>query len=216
MDSSGSAVTSSLDAASDGALASDALAPEGSLNVDGDVATDGSPVLDASDGPGPKAKRVFFTSHVYSISAFGGLSGADALCQTTADNIGLGALFRAWLSTDLESASVRLSHSTGPYVTLDNTLVAADWTELTSGTLRHAIDRTEVGLFSQTGTACGLGAVWTGTLANGNVAPGMTCSGWTDPTFNATLGFSIAKSFTWTDACTGVCSGTASLYCIEQ
>ena len=214
--SSGSAVLRGTDAGSDASPTEDASVTDGSPVVDGKVGTDASPVLDASDGAVPAAKRVFLTYHVYSISAFGGLSGADALCQTAADTAALAGLFRAWLSTDGESAASRLTHGTGPYVTLAKAVVASSWAELTSGVLRHAIDRTEIGIVPQTGTACGLGAVWTGTQANGSADPGGNCGNWTDTSFTATLGSSIATTNTWTDACSGVCAGTASLYCIEQ
>ncbi len=178
--------------------------------------TDGAPALDGSDGAVPTPKRVFFTYHVYAISAFNGLAGADTLCQSAATSIGLGAQFRAWLSSEVDTASARLTHSAGPYVTLNNVLVAASWAELTSGSLRHAIDQTEMGPVPQTGSACGFGAVWTGTLTNGSTDPGATCDGWSTTSGNATLGYSIGKNNSWTSACSGVCAGTASLYCIEQ
>jgi hypothetical protein len=213
--SSGVAVTSGADAGADASSTDDALAPDAAAGRDG-ASTDATSEADTSVLPGGPWKRVFFTHQVFKISAFGGLSGADALCQAAADGSGLSGQFRAWLSTEVEAASAHLAHSTSPYATLSNVVVAANWTELTSGKLRHAIDETEQGAVPQTGTACGLGAVWTGSLKNGDTATGGTCAGWTDPNGDATLGFSIGNDETWTNACAGVCAGTASLYCIEQ
>ena len=43
------------------------------------------------------------------------------------------------------SPDSRFSRGVGPYVLVDGTIVANNWSDLTSGTLRHAIDETETG-----------------------------------------------------------------------
>jgi hypothetical protein len=85
-----------------------------------------------------------------------------------------------------------------------------------SGSLQHPIDRTEMGVVPEPGTACGFSPVWTGTLVTGAAFAGDTCSGWTDASGTATMGASTAKGGTWTDACQSSCANTASLYCVEQ
>jgi hypothetical protein len=213
--SSGVAVSSSADGASDAQLTGDALAADGSPSGDGASSLDAA--RDGGDSATAPPRRVFVTYHVYKIAAFGSLDGADALCQQAADSIGLAAAtFRAWLADDFQNPSSRLVHSTGPYVTLSNALVAANWAELTSGTLRHPINESELSSIPLAGTACPVGGVWTGTLPNGNPFPGGNCNGWTDPMLTATVGYFLATNKTWTDACSGACTGTASLYCVEQ
>lgn len=210
--SSGVAVLTSADGGPDAQAVGDALVADGAPSGDGASAGDGA--RDGSDSATGTPKRVFVTSHVYKISAFGSLSGADTLCQQAADSIGLGAIFRAWLSDEFQSPAARLAHNDGPYVTLSKALVAADWAELTSGTLRHAIDESELRILPAGATACG--GAWTGTLANGTASPGGTCHGWTDPMLNGTFGFPISTKGGWTNGCVDMCSATASLYCIEQ
>lgn len=90
-------------------------------------------------------KLVFASSEVYS-GNLGGLSGADTKCQTlaaSAEIIGEGRAFRAWLSDNQKDAASRLTHSLTPYILLDGTPIAANWADLTDGTLAHAIDRNE-------------------------------------------------------------------------
>src|SRR5262249_60557677 len=86
----------------------------------------------------PSGKLVFVSSTTYT-GNLGGLSGADAKCQSLATSAGHAGTFKAWLSDDVTDAKSRLTHSTMPYVLVDGTIVATGFTDLTSGTLRHAI-----------------------------------------------------------------------------
>ena len=78
-----------------------------------------------SDDP----KIVFLSPHIYSPN-LGGLAGADATCQTLAENAGLQGTYRAWLSDSTISAAQRLTHNKGPYVRTDGVIVAHDWDDL--------------------------------------------------------------------------------------
>jgi hypothetical protein len=158
----------------------------------------------------------------------GGLSGADALCQQAANGASLTGTYKAWLSTGGVSAVSRLTHATVPYVLLDGTVVASNWSALTSGTLAHAIDRTE-----QNASVTGLANVWTASTPAGNFvgsAAGLgDCQGWTQGQLStggrATCGSTLGKDSTWSNyqndySCGGMSFGGPpsgyQLYCFEQ
>ena len=187
----------------------------------------------ASDGTSPH-KRVFVTSQAYT-GNLGGLAGADAKCQLLAGAGNLTGTYKAWLGNATVSVASRVSHAALPYTLVDGTVVAGSWTELTSGTLRHAIDRTELGTLSLGGTNMdcyyvgdGTGKlVWTNATANGSIANTNKTNSCGDDWNTAgptTAGGpfgdagSIGKAdVTWTSLCQSArCENTAPLYCIEQ
>lgn len=164
------------------------------------------------------------TDELYT-SSLGGLDGADAKCQSRAAAAGLTGVFKAWLSSETISAASRLTHATDGYVLVDGTVVARDWSELTSSNLSHAIDRTERGTAPRTGNAaCGAWAtVWTGTDSRGQIMRNATCAGWsgTATTGNGATGNAEEKTSWWTQECSVGSVGygatyTAALYCFEQ
>ncbi len=156
-------------------------------------------------------KKVFQTSTTHN-GNFGGLAGADAICQARAGEAGLTGTFKAWLSTDTINAADRLT-SSGPWVRLDGMKIAESKADLLDGLLFTAINVTEQGVYDKGGT------VWTGTNANGSLAVGLNCSGWTDGT-NASLGIaggSFATDAWWTKEWSNVpCYGNEKLYCFED
>jgi hypothetical protein len=172
-------------------------------------------------------RRVFVTSKTYSTN-LGGLDGADAKCQAAADAAKLGGTWRAWLGDGVDSPATRFTPA-GPYQLLDGTVIAADWAELTSGTIRHAIDRTEKGGAPPAGAGCqgvstgSPAGAYTSTnvdgTANTNAA---SCAGWTYVgSTSSNLGWAdpLAKDGTWaTCGLTGgkVCLWKSSLYCFED
>ena len=89
---------------------------------------------------------VFATSTLRN-GALGGLNGADAICQERAGAGGLPGTYRAWLSDGTGSPSTRFRRSGQGYRLPDaaQTSIATDWTDLTDGKLRHAINVTELG-----------------------------------------------------------------------
>jgi uncharacterized protein DUF1554 len=165
-------------------------------------------------------KRIFVTSPLYD-GVLGGLQGADNTCQSVADKVPLPGSYKAWLSDNATDAATRLSHATEPYVLVDGTAVAADWTGLVSGTLLHAIDQTEAGLApSPPNGACGNGTpntVWTGT-GSGGASAIRTCADWTDNTAGGTgtVGRFDMTGADWTETCIDTCNKPKHLYCIEQ
>ncbi|HEY5922342.1 MAG TPA: hypothetical protein VIV11_11755 [Kofleriaceae bacterium] len=166
-------------------------------------------------------RRVFLTSTFYD-GNFGGLAGADAKCQERADAAGLTGTYKAWLSDDTTSAGSRLEHSPDPYILVDGTVVANDWSQLGSSFLAHAIDKTELGgPPTVIWTGCGSWAgVFTGTRTpNGSSWPGQTCQNWTSSSSSdiALIGHAFASNSHWTNLCSyQPCSTPTPLYCIEQ
>jgi hypothetical protein len=166
------------------------------------------------DSPAPTIRRVFVTAKTMTPD-FGGLSQADGICASEAASASLGGNWKAWLSTSSTSAASRLEHATVPYKLVDGTVIAMDWTHLTSGTLLHAIDLDQHKALNSTAT------VATGTDVSGN-ATTHTCADWTSKTssYSDTAGETTlaATDSSWTSAFNYVCSGSAlvSLYCVEQ
>jgi hypothetical protein len=153
---------------------------------------------------------------------FGGLSGADALCQGLATAAGLPGSYMAWLSDTTGSPSTRFVRATVPYTLVNGTVVANSWADLTDGNIAHAIDRTESGA-EQSRQA------WTNTKADGT--PGSTrsgtpsggqhCSNWTSDFFEdkGYLGIPATAVLDqrWTDFEERPCNNTDyRLYCFQQ
>ena len=171
-------------------------------------------------------KRVFVTSQVYN-AGLGGVTGADSKCQSVANSAGLGGSWKAWISQPSGSSSPasRFAKSDGPYVLLDNTVIATSWTDLTDGTLLHGIDRTEFNQPEGSGSY-----VWTATTTNGafNTGSWGGCGGTVCNNFSngstclpcgSCGGFggkAGASGKGWTDEVCGCCDNTWRLYCFEQ
>ena len=160
-------------------------------------------------------KLIFASSTNTLTGDLGGLSGADSLCQSLAMAAGHSGTFKAWLSDSHIDAATRLTHSTAPYVLVDGTVVAANWTGLTSGALQHAISEDEHG-------AVALAAIWTGTLYDGTlwgVGEEVTCANWNSSlsTNRGAYGQTSAAA-DWTEAGnSGSCAQNhESVYCLEQ
>ncbi|MFA4941221.1 MAG: DUF1554 domain-containing protein [Patescibacteria group bacterium] len=178
-------------------------------------------------------KRVFVTSTTYN-GNLGGVSGADEKCQARADAASLGGTWKAIISGDSITARSRIGYN---WLFLVNTLgepVAVNL--VATGTvsslepwvprdgtnyLYYSIQYNEFGVAKT-------GCVWTGSTANGllNTAddqcsnPPNSGPDWTynSAGYNGTEGRSNYTDSQWikeTIGC-GNCSGSNSLYCIEQ
>lgn len=169
--------------------------------------------------------RVFVTATSYAGNGFGGIPGADALCQSTADGAGLIGTFRAWISDASSTVADRFTNTAqaGPYVLVANAgdggnpppTVSADFAMLTgcgSGgdCLQNPINRTATGAEQATTT------VWTGTSPEGSA--GTSCTNWSTKgfEFSGLVGITSEKNFAWTSLGPYFCDGNYALYCFEQ
>jgi len=95
---------------------------------------------------GIDGKLVFLSSDVFD-GGFGGVTGADSECQSLASAAGHSGTFKAWLSgsSTSTSPSSRFTHSSDPYVLVDGTAIADDWSDLTDGSIDNPINLDEYG-----------------------------------------------------------------------
>ena len=123
----------------------------------------------------PAQKYIFSTSGPYLTCNFGGLAGADSLCNMHAQAANLSGNFKAWLSDDTNNAKDRIA-DVGPwYLVGSSTLVARNLATLELGSLQGNTSADE------NGNAIGSSAntAWTGTGPNGLKDTGNNCSNWT-------------------------------------
>ncbi len=178
--------------------------------------------------PSPMPKKVFVSSVVFT-GNLGGLAGADAKCAALAlaASPPLSGTYKAWVADSGGSPATRFTHSTGPYVLVNGTVVADSWTSLTSGVLAHAINRTQNNGAAPTASAslCGSNQlVWSNVQSNGTVSGTISdCTQWTNGTAgnnSAEFGNSSKLTGQWTSYCpvggTGICNIAAPIYCFEQ
>src|SRR5207248_2371284 len=127
----------------------------------------------------------------------GGLAGADAKCQALASAAALTGTYKAWLSTSTINARDRVTQSGVPYTLVDGTVVATNFTQLTSGTLLHAINKTQSnGAPPASDAMCNSTQVWTDTFSNGT-GDLSDCDEWTNS--GTTTGTAILGDYTVTD-----------------
>jgi hypothetical protein len=114
-------------------------------------------------------------------------------------------------SDDTASVNVLPDHTT---------VVANGWSDLTDGTLDHAIDPTESSGVPPDATItalCSPASVFTGTDPDGSFPSGGDCAGWTATVATGVAGVSSYANLYWTNGCSGgICGRTAPLDCIEQ
>ncbi len=166
-------------------------------------------------------RTIFVTSELYT-GNLGGLDGADQKCQTLAAAAGLPGVFYAWLRDGAIAPSNRFVKSNVPYVLPTGIQVAKNWTDLTDGTLQHAIDTTESkggAPVPAVGCSAGKPTVWTNTTEKGIPWKVNGCDGWSKTTGAARQGQASVTNFAWSRFCEGLaasCAWKAALYCVEQ
>ena len=197
-----------------------------------EAATENAPIDFTSE------KTVFVTSGIYTgdliEEAFqltgvdtgtdpgAGLEAGDLICQTLADDAGLGGTYKAWLADDTDSPDTRFDKSTVPYVSTDDVTVANDYTDLTNCSpdcLQTAIEYDENGTL----TPSPFSSVWTNVDSFGfTKSLTLHCSNWTEDTFErndahqARNGNKQFISAGWTDLGGNGCDQLSHLYCFEQ
>jgi len=181
--------------------------------------------------PPPPGKLVFVTSTQGS-GSLGGVTGADGVCQGRANAAGLAGTYKAWLSAGTYSSSPasRFTRSLSlPYVRTDGVQIAANWADLTDGTLDAPINVNEFGN-SQTSPSM----VYSYTMTDGSnglfgsssedcYGGDCHCNGWTstatqgNPTPGSAVGQVAKTNDDWTDYSFGnFCGGSYGFYCFQQ
>ncbi len=160
----------------------------------------------------PIFNKAFVTSATFT-GDLGGQKGADAKCARAAKAVGLSGTFKAWLSTSKRNAKDKLGTARG-FVRVDGQPFADQVSDIVAGRIFNPLD------IDENGAAHPDNAVWTGTLGDGTVATGDTCSNWTSSFFQDdgdTGGSSSGPTF-WTDNLGNAgnsCMNAQSLYCFD-
>lgn len=169
-------------------------------------------------GDGTCGACLVFVSSSTQTGNLGGLAGADLTCQGLAKAAGLPGTYLTWLSvSNGASPTTRFTKATVPYTLVDGTVVAQNWAELTSGALKHAIDRTETGTVASTPLN-----VWTYTLPDGTgtLFSNAQCQNWTSTTQTpyGIVGALQTTNHQWTvaDMPPPTCNTAQRLYCFQQ
>jgi hypothetical protein len=166
----------------------------------------------SGSGGAPSERRVFVTSQTYT-GALGGIAGADDACVALAGAAALGGQWKAWVGDGIDAPVTTFVQSRVPYVLVGGPTVAADWADLTDGTLAAAIDRDETGSAVD---AAGNTHVWTGASTTGTPLP-YHCEGWTTTTPDFTpRGLFTATDSAWVMSGPDPCATANRLYCFEQ
>ena len=163
----------------------------------------------------PTEKVAFYTLAGVSGRFIGGISGADQLCQDQAKAVGLGGTYKAWIadSNPASAPATRFTHAAVPYVRVDGTKIADDWTDLTDGTLDSVMT-------SETGYEnLPINGVWSNVLPDGTQASGTAtdhCDDWGTGGSTGRIGHRDRTDSTWTEFATITCFASDLLYCFEQ
>ena len=159
-------------------------------------------------------KRAFVTNQNFN-GNLGGVVGADAKCQTAADNAGVGGVWQAWVADDAvfpdNMPSFRWDTlSLGPYFKFNGVVIDSNFAALFDQQLTNPLSTTETGVGVNSG-------VWTGILSDGQVSD-FNCTDWStaDGGVLATVGNSATKQQGWTSITTANCASPLKLYCFEQ
>ncbi len=115
------------------------------------------------------------------------------------------------------SAASRLTHADVPYKRTDGKMVAANWADLTDGTILAPINLNEAGKRPGTGR---LPWPWTNTNPDGTIVDirgTRVCGDWKDnPPYRVRIGDPDSIDAKWTFGETVHCTATGHLYCFQQ
>ena len=163
--------------------------------------------------------RVFVTSTEYYGGEFGGLSGADSICNQRAAAGSLGGTYTAWLSTSTTNAADRVFHNPEGYITTHGEMVANSWADLINADFPHppGVDLLHTINYDEFGADVGTVQPWTGTYENGQ-ATSYNCNNWTSSTdsYQGTTGLTNDVNEYWSEYTDQDCDQSYPLYCFEN
>jgi hypothetical protein len=185
---------------------------------DGGSSAPSSPTIDAAadtgmplpDGAPPSGPLKAFVSSAIVTGAFGGIAGADKICNDLAKAQGLAGTYVAWVSTTGTNAIDRIT-ANGPWQRVDGPVVAQTKAQLATGTLTTALLRDEK---NQTPPAAE-DRVWTATGADGKFVGGSDCAGWTGAG-NGRVGEAEHTDSRWTALTDEACTEVNRVYCFQN
>jgi hypothetical protein len=156
----------------------------------------------------PPAANIVFVTSTTSNANFGGIAGADNICQARAQAAGLAGTYRAFLTTSTASAVSRLGAASG-WVRPDGKPVMNTTFDLRTGQMYFPIRITE------TGTDALESIVHTASTSDGTPHPSSsTCNDYTVADGQTLVqGFSSGVSSPSTTFALGRCSDVGRLYC---
>lgn len=161
--------------------------------------------------------KIVFAARAVPNASFGGIKGADSICQQDAKAAGLPGTYLAWISDSKESPSTRFRKSKVPYILPTGARVADDWDDLMRG-IDRAIDvAADGGTFPDR-------YVYTNTNIHGQAEetdPAKICDDWTSATNSNQVGAGDARAadVTWAFSRLVHCGPSFpvyGLYCFEQ
>ncbi len=153
---------------------------------------------------------IFVTSITWQ-GNLGGVSGADAKCQSTATNAERAGTWKALISDSTTNAKDRVPDTV--YRKIDGTVIANSKSDLFDGSIQTPINLTETGVIPTTTLT------WTGTTDSG-VYSGLACSNWTTSTwdfsYSGTTGSANNTDLKWLQhSNNSLCGNSAKLFCIK-
>jgi hypothetical protein len=163
----------------------------------------------------PQLNRVFVTSTLQN-GNLGGLAGADAICAARATAASLPGTYVAWLSTSTVNAASRLGSAQG-FVRVDGKPFANAVADIVANEIFNPLRIAENGVDVSAGVLPGASnlTVYTGTLGDGTVATGNTCSDFASTAGNARRGEIGGGPITWTARQNSNCTTVRRLYCFQ-
>jgi hypothetical protein len=202
----------------------------------GDAGRGGAPAADAGGGTGSPPDsgsgdggvpsplmNIFISSDTSMTGNLGGLAGADMRCQRLATAVGQGSkIWHAYLSADSPVTNARDRIGAGPYYNALGAMVAADKTTLhaRNGDPAVFVDEHGARINGQWNGSTGAALqhdILTGSLRDGTLDVGFTCSSWTATTGMSFVGhsdgmgpgMSMAAMYTpWNSSHMGQCANT--------
>ena len=164
----------------------------------------------------PPSLLAFITSTIADGDDLGGISGADAECQSLADGQSLPGTFIAWLSDSGNDAKDAFDPTFAHYAyvrTNDGATIADDFADLIDDTIDNVIAGTESG-----GTFGQPQNPWTGTGGDGELdATGLTCDDWDSDLSDddGRAGRHLNTGVQWTTQATLPCNTLRPMYCFQ-
>ena len=175
-----------------------------------------------------RSEKTVFVTKASFLSDMGGLAGADANCQAEADDpasIVPAGTYLPWLSDGIDSPDTRFTKSSHPYVLPDGTKIAENYTDLTDGSILHAVNVDATGA-----PVLGAQRFWTGTMTDGKAVQQFvanvkknSCNAWNGTTVYraiATIGITYKKTGEWTNYRQSLCNSLGTpkkrLTCFQQ